>query len=226
MSDEKQDLEKEIETKDQEQQEAIDPKEFESLKAEKEAMQRKLDELLSETKKAKQARRDAEEAAKREAEEKARKDGDFEQLLKSSEEKRQELESRLNEIQTQTEREKTQSSAYKIAAELADGANAELLSEFVARRLKVVEGEVKVTDENGNLTVSSVDELKKEFANSDKFKSLLRGNQSSGGGATGSKNGGGATKKFDEMTSAELVSLRQEDPAQYEQLKTDYYQRH
>ena len=82
----------------------------------------------------------------------------------------------------------------KLAADLADGANAELLSEFIGRRLKFHEDGVKVTDVNGNLTVSSFDDLKSEFKNDARYSALLKGNQPSGGGASGGSNSGGATK--------------------------------
>lgn len=173
----------------------ITQEQFDALNAEKTAMQTKLDELLTETKKAKTARREAEELAAREAEDKARKDGDFEQLLKSSEEKRLESESKLNEFQTNIDKEKLKSAAYKLGAEVADGENAELMAVFFEERLKPVDGDVKVTDKDGNLTVSTLADLKKEFESMPRYASLLRGNQSSGGGANGSGgNGGGAPK--------------------------------
>jgi hypothetical protein len=82
----------------------------------------------------------------------------------------------------------------KLAAEIADGANAELLSEFIGRRLKFHDDGVKVTDNSGNLTVSSLSDLKTEFQNDAKYSALLKGNQSSGGGASGGSNSSGATK--------------------------------
>ena len=70
--------------------------------------------------------------------------------------------------------------AMKLAAEIADGANAELLSEFIGRRLKFHDDGVKVTDNSGNLTVSSLSDLKTEFQNDARYSALLKGNQSSG----------------------------------------------
>jgi hypothetical protein len=92
----------------------------------------------------------------------------------------------------------------RIAAELADGSNAELLSDFISRRLKYHEDGVKVTDAQGNLTVSSLDDLKAEFKNNPKYSALLKGNQSSGGGASGGSNSGGAAKV---KTRAEFEAL-------------------
>jgi len=90
--------------------------------------------------------------------------------------------------------EKKNNAAMKIATELADGSNAELLAEFLGRRLKFTDEGIKVTDAAGNLTVSSMDDLKKEFAGDARYAALLKGNQSSGGGASGGSNGGGAAK--------------------------------
>lgn len=153
------------------------------------AVKSKADQLLDETKKAKQKEREAAEAAQRASEEKARKNGDYEQLLKSSEQQRKELDEQLNALRNKVSSERTRSESMKIASELADGANAELLSEFVSRRLKYTDDGLKVLDQNGDLTVSSIDDLKREFETSEKFKALLRGNKSSGGGATGGGNG-------------------------------------
>ena len=155
------------------------------LAKEKDSIAAKNAELLGETKKAKEKRKAAEAQAQKEAADKALKAGDFEQLLKSSEEQRLELEARLNGITEQTNTEKRNAEAYKLAARNADGANAELLSEFIAKRIKIVDGEAKVLDKTGALTVSSLADLEQEFIKDEKYKSLLRGNLSSGGGATG-----------------------------------------
>lgn len=185
----------------------------EALQSEKAAMSAKLEELLTETKQAKQARKEAETLAAREAEEKAIKAGDFEQLLKSSEQQRKELEERLNGITEQTNTEKRNTAAYKLAANNADGANAELLAEFIAKRIKIVDGETKVLDKSGQLTVSTLADLEQEFIKDDKYKALLRGNLSSGGGAPGGNNSGGAGVK--EVTRAEFDKMNAVDKAAF-----------
>lgn len=173
------------------------------------ALRNKTDELLGETKKAKEKARAEAEAAKQAEIEKAKKSGDFEQLLKSSEEQRSELEKKFHELQSKVSQEKVNNTALKIASELADGSNAELLSEFISRRLKYTDDGVKVLDEQGNLTVSDVNALKQEFANSGKFKSLLRGNQASGGSAAGSGNGVSADKTMSRADFEKLDSHKQ-----------------
>lgn len=178
------------------------------LEKEREALKRKNEELLGETKAAKAARREAEEAARREAEEKAKKNGDFEQLFKSAEDKASKYEQELNTLRENIANEKRTNTALSLAGELAEGANAKLLSEFIARRLKVDDEGVKVIDASGNLTVATLDDLKKEFSTDATYSSLLKGNQSAGGGATGSQTGSGAAK---EMARADFDKLSAPD---------------
>jgi hypothetical protein len=186
-----------------------------------EALRRKNHELLDEAKRAKSARREAEERAEREAQEKARKDGDFEQLLKSSEGEREKLHRELETLRGSIAKEKVGNTALALAGEIADGVNAELLSEFISRRLKYTDQGVKVLDENGELTISSIAELKLEFEQSERYKALLRGSKSNGGGATGSRGSAVVTKKFNEHTSAELVEIKRNDPQLYERLREE-----
>lgn len=171
------------------------------------AIQAKNNELLTETKAAKSARREAEAAAEAERIRLATEKGDYEQLHKSAQEKLSSKESELESLKTSIATEKKNTAALKIATELADGPNAELLGEFIGRRLKFTDDGLKVTDSTGALTVSSLDDLKKEFANDPRYSALLKGNQSSGGGASGGSNGSGAAK---ELPRAEFTAL---DPA-------------
>lgn len=207
MSDDIQNQEKQQEITVESLQEQLQQKDtlLNDLQTQFEAMKSKTNELLDETKKAKNAKREAEIQAQKEAEEKARKSGDFEQLLKSSEQQRKELEDKLNNLNNSISQEKVNNTAMKLASELADGANAEILSEFIARRLKYTEDGLKVTDEAGNLTVSTLDQLNAEFANNERYASLRRGSQATGGGATG---GGGSAPK-QKIDYAEFQQLSQ-----------------
>lgn len=174
------------------------------LKKSNESILTKNNELLSEAKKAKTAKRDAEAKAEAERIAKAKDSGDHEQLLKSSEEARLKLQGDFDNLVSNNNKEKINNSAMKLATELADGYNAEILSESIAKRLKMSDGELKVTDANGALTVSTLDDLKTIFKNDEKFKSLLKGNQASGGGAAGGDKSGGAAKT---LTRAEHDAL-------------------
>lgn len=193
------DLQKQMEAKDNT---------IKDLQTQFDAIKGKADQLLDETKKAKAKAREEAESAQKAETEKHKKNGDFEQLLQSSEKERQALSEQLNTFKSRVAVEKTRTESLRIASELADGANAELLSEFVSKRLKYTDDGLRVLDQNGELTVSTVDDLKREFENSGKFNSLIRGNQSSGGGAVG--DGGSASGQ----TTMERGRFEQMNPGQ------------
>ena len=172
------------------------------------AIKSKNDELLTETKSVKEAKRKAEADAIAEKDRMAKESGDFESLYKSSSEKLQSTQSSLSELQGRIEKEQKGNAAMKIAADLAEGSNIDLLSTFIDTRLSFQDGALKVTDGSGNLTISSLDDLKAEFKNDARFASLLKGNQSSGGGATGGNNSGSAAKT---KSRAEFTALNPAD---------------
>lgn len=185
----------------------------------------KVEELLNESKTAKQKAREAEDRAKQEAEQRAKEGNDFKSLYESSESEREKARKELEDLRKNIAYEKTDNAAMKIAGELAEGTNAELLAEFVKRRIRYDDGKVQVLDANGNPTVSTVDDLKKEFAGSGRYDSLLRGNKSGGGGAASKAGGGAVTKKFDEYSGAELKAIKDADPEAYAKLRDDFQNR-
>jgi hypothetical protein len=166
----------------------------------------KNQELLSEKKREQEKARAAEEAAKKEQEEKLLASNNYEELHKSSEEERKKALQELQELKDNIAKEKRDNVATKVAAELAEGSNVELLAEFVARRLKHADDGIKVLNESGELTVSTLDDLKRDFQSDARYASLLKGNQSSGGGANGGSDGSGASK---EKSRAEFDALDQ-----------------
>lgn len=108
--------------------------------------------------------------------------------------------------------------ANRIASEIAldDGA-AELLAENIGRRLSVemVNGNpvTRVLSPDGQPTVSSPDDLKKEYLQNAKYSGILRASDASGGGAPGGSKGGGAPrKKLSEMGDVERAAWHAEDP--------------
>ncbi|MBK5518416.1 hypothetical protein [Pseudomonas sp. TH10] len=183
-----------------------------------EGLKRQNQVLLDEAKEAKRLKREADEKLAKEQLDAAKAKGDFEQLYASSEQALAIERARLVELTTSIERQGIAAAASKIATGIADGENAEILSEFVERRLKIVEGLVKVTDAAGNLTIASLDDLAKEFQQAPRYASLVRGTQANGGGAAGGK-GGGATKTWDQMTGMERVELRRTNPAEHARMK-------
>ena len=182
-----------------------------------EGLKRQNQTLLDEAKEAKRLRREADDKLEREKLDAAKAKGDFEQLYASSEQALAAERARLAELTTSIERRDLTSAASKIAAGIADGENAEILAEFVQRRLKIVEGQVKVTDASGNLTIATLDDLAKEFQQAPRYASLVRGTQANGGGAAGNVRGG-ATKQLNEMSDAERIKLSNENPALFNQL--------
>lgn len=182
-----------------------------------EGLKRQNQTLLDEAKEAKRLRREADEKLEREKLDAARAKGDFEQLYASSEQALAAERAKNLEITTRVERRDLSAAASKIATGIADGENAEILAEFVERRLKIVEGQVKVTDAAGNLTIASLDDLAKEFQQAPRYASLVRGTQANGGGAAGGK-GGGAAKQLHEMSDADRIKLSNENPTLFNQL--------
>lgn len=139
----------------------------------------KKDELYKETKKAK-ADRDAKAAeTQRLAEEQAKKNGEFEKLWKTASTEKEQLVQKLEEIKNSNRQEKLTIAAMKVATELADGPNAELLSEFVKKDLS------NMADENGLLSDDVMKAVTDEFKNNEKFKALLRSSKAQGGSAPG-----------------------------------------
>lgn len=183
-----------------------------------EGLRNQVQTLLTEKKEEKRKRDAAEAEQRRIQEESQRANGEFEQLYTSAQQALEQERSRLAELTASIERRDLTSAASKVATGIADGENAEILAEFIQRRLKVVDGQVKVTDASGNLTIASLDDLAKEFQQAPRYASLVRGTQANGGGAAGGK-GGGATKTFDQLTGMERVELRKTNPAEYDRLK-------
>lgn len=191
----------------------------------------KIDELLSEKKTEAEKRKQAEENARKTAEEAARKNGDVEALENSWREKltkrEQELLSERESLASQIKELTVGRAATDLAAELAVQGSAKALLPHLQARLSmdIRDGKptVVVLDANGKPSAATLEELKAEFVNDPAFAPLIVGSKASGSGASGAKPGGGAAKKFDEYTGAELSAIRKSDPALYERLKNEYH---
>jgi hypothetical protein len=176
-----------------------------SLTGERDSMKSKMDQLLTETKAAKTSRREAEDAARIAADAKALKDNDYEQLFKSSEEKAKGYQEELSGFKTSMAKKEVQSTSQTLAQKIAEGDNINLLSTFIQPRLKHTDDGIKVLDHQGNLTVSSLDDLVNEFKTNSVFASLLKGNKADGGGAPGGNRNSGAGDKI--MTRVEFDQI-------------------
>lgn len=155
----------------------------------------KKDQLLKETKAAKAAREEANAEAQRVLEETAKKNGEFEKLWKSASQEKEELLQQLKAIKNGNRQEKLNLASMRIATELADGDNAELLSEFIKKNLE------NIAQDDGSLSDDIIQAVSSEFKNNAKFKSLLRASKASGGGAPGNMKG---TSEKTSLTRAEF----------------------
>ena len=142
--------------------------------------------LLSEKKQEKEKREKAEAEAEAAKNEQAKKDGDYKQLYESSLQELEAQKTQNNELAQKTEKADIRKEAAKLANELTKhSGRAEDLTEKIAARLKRIDGELKVLDSSGQLTVSSLQDLKAEVTT--KFDWLVDGSQANGSGAPGNK---------------------------------------
>lgn len=188
-----------------------EPEDLSGLKAQ---VQRLMDEKKEASRRAKQAEHEQAERERQAAKEK----GDFEQLYQSAQEQLEQSQKQYNDLVASNNADRVKSEAYKIASGIADGVNAEILSEFIERRLKVSEGQVRVLNDQGELTVSPIDTLAQEFKSNPRYASLVRGSLASGGGAAGAGSGAPNSKKAAEMTGSERAQLLNADPAKFHEL--------
>jgi len=159
----------------------------------------KLEELLTEKKKAAEVAKIAEEKAKEEALKAAKKDGDISALEKSYQEKLAEKEKEINGILNSQRQSALKSEATKISAELF-GERAGAFESLVKDRLTLQDGQVRVLDKQGNLVANTLDDLKTEFKSDPSFAPVIVGSKSNGGGASNSiGQGGGAAKSLSEI---------------------------
>jgi len=184
------------------------PEQIAGLKAAK-------DSLLAEKKQAEEAKAAATlatEAAKLEA---AKKGGDIESITKSYEEKLSAYEQKLSSINKASEDNAISAVVSKMAAELG-GDNAALLEPHLRSHLRYEDGVVKVTDSDGGLTISTLDDLSTKFRTNPAFAPVIVGSKANGGGAkVQNGNSGGAAssnKPYKDMTLAEKADHIRTNP--------------
>jgi hypothetical protein len=182
---------------------------FDTLTADNERLTAKISESNKHTKAAE---------AKAAKEEKERLEGanNFEQLYKSSEVEREGLMKQIADRDLKSASTSEENAALTLANELTkDTKRARLLAKELKSRLKYTDDGIKVTDSNGNLTVSTIADLKLEVQKNPDYDFLIDGVDSSGGSANGNNNTGGASKTY---TRAEFAAL---NPAQQMQVSKD-----
>lgn len=163
------------------------------------------DKLYQETKKAKADREAAESERQRIERENAQKNGEFEKLWQQEAKEKEEALKSLQQLKKGYRQEKIDVTSMRIANELADGDNAELLSNFVKNTLD------GLADETGSLSEDVLKSVVNEYKNNQKFKALLRMSKASGGGAPGNLRGAGESLEMKRADFDKLSADKQYD---------------
>ena len=145
---------------------------------------------------------------------------EFEKLWKSEQERSATTAKELDDLRTSIAQKDRNSEAYKIVSTLAtETARAEILQQQALGFIHHTPDGIKINGPDGE----AWDAAKLTAHLKEKYPFLVDGSKATGGGATGGGSSGGAAKKFNEYTGAELVAIRKEDPAAYDQLKKAHY---
>jgi predicted nuclease with TOPRIM domain len=172
----------------------------------------KNDELLAEKKKVQAEREAAEERARKEAEEKAKANNDYKHLFESQQAEAERLKKQLDELNGNIKQQTIFGTAAKIAAGLTkDTARAKLLEQQISQRLTIVDDNIRVVDDSGNATVSTLDDLANKIKTD--FPFLVDGSQANGGGAARSSGGADGGRK--EISRSDFEALAQGQRAQF-----------
>ena len=166
--------------------ETLDKSLEEKVAEEVSGLKAKNDELLAEKKAAQRAKEELDAKARIEKERYAQENGQYQELYESQKQEADTLRQKIEEMNHLATRQKVQSEATKIASTLTkDVSKAKLLEEKLSQRLTLLDGEIRVTDDSGQLTVSSLDDLVTTVKSD--FPLLIDGIQATGGGATRSQ---------------------------------------
>ena len=199
------------------EQSTITPEQYQALRDELEKLRKHSETLLAEKKAEQQKQREAQAEKDALAQEQARKKGDFETLEKQYQDKIAKLEAEIVERDKQRDSDLVKSEALKLASSLSDNEhNQEILQMLIEKRLTAENGQIKVTDGAGNLTIATIADLKNEISTSGKFDSLITGTKASGVGATGQGTQG--TKQASDYTESERIELATTNPNLFNQL--------
>jgi len=150
----------------------------------------------------------AEAKAAAEERDRLKSENDFESLFKSSEVEREALKKQIETRDSEAATANEKNAAMNLANELTtDTKRAKILAKELKGRLKYIDGEIKVTDLNGGLTVSTTADLKMEVQKNPDYDFLIDGVDSSGGSATGGSSNGSAKNT---MTRGDFESMSPE----------------
>lgn len=209
-----------------------------NVKAEKGELKTKLDEYETRLAEIEKAKQEEIEAAQQAAFEKAKKEGNvdaveerWQQKLSDAEKRKNDeltaLQAKLDELTNGIKTEKRNAIVADLASELAVPKGSKAFKLLVANRIDVdpSTGELTFLDENGSATSLDLEGFKGELEKDELFAPLLKSGivTTGGGGANGSGGSAGQNRKFNELSSQELVNLKRSDPAKYDRLKTEFY---
>jgi hypothetical protein len=151
----------------------------------------KLEELLGETKTAKQKAKELEEAQQAIEEARAKEKGEFKELYEREQKAKADLAEKYEGFAKRIQQKEVEGAAQSIASELTrDTKRAELLRKEISQFAKYTDDGVKF--EMGGV---EVDRAKVMTHISENYPFLIDGSGASGGGASGSKLSGGAASK-------------------------------
>ena len=172
----------------------------------------KNDELLAEKQQRQREIEEANNRAKKEAEEKAKADNDYKQLFEAQKNEAETLRQTIEKMNYEVNQQKVSKEASKLASALTkDTGRAKLLEQQISQRLTLVDNEIRVTDESGQLTVSSLEELTNSIRTNYPF--LVDGSQAQGGGAVRAQ--GRAEVRQRELSRSEFEGLSHYERQQF-----------
>lgn len=185
-----------------------------------EALKKKSQELLGETKAEREKRREYEAKQSQIERERMEQEGQHQELAKRWQGEAEQYKSELETLRRGIANEKLSSTASKLAHEYAsDAQTAKLLERFIRDELDYVDGQVVASNH------ASIEEMIKSMEQSGGYASLWKGKASSGGGATGQKSGGAAAKKLSDLSGTERAALASSEPETFARLVAEAKQK-
>lgn len=173
--------------------------------------------LLDEKAKGREARAKAESDAEEARLLAAQKSGDVESVTTSFQAKLDAANAEITTMKTDAEKRDAantetllEAEALKLANQLAEGHNVDIMARYVKDRLRAEDGKVKVTDADGNLVMNTTDELLTEMRSDKRFAALVVASKASGSGANGdngSGNPGGSTNTDTQYLVSKVPAL-------------------
>lgn len=190
---------------------------FDDAEALREALRKERDERKAAKERLAELERSQQEAERKRLEETQQ----FEDLYKNTKSALDKREAEFEEFRRKlADKERGELATQLVGQMTRDTARAELLKKEALSYIQHTSDGVVISGPDGTMTA---EQLGKHLA--ERYPFLVDGNQASGGGATGDKIGGGAVKKFEQYTGAELSDIRKRDPQQYDRLLAEYKSR-